>query len=172
MPPPPNLAASCANVLNAEVNSESGPRRLQIIHSMSLLRLLKRNRVKVALCIALLADAIQIPVSMIAATGVMLPIAESFIVLVDLLAMALIMWCLGFHWILLPSFALEALPGLDAIPTWTLCVVYLARTNKHSPVSGKPEPGIIDIEATRVASEFRSSANVSVPPIIKTGRLS
>ena len=128
---------------------------------------------KLALGVALLADAIQIPVSMIAATGVMLPIAESFIVLVDLVAMALIMWCLGFHWILLPSFALEALPGLDAIPTWTLCVVYLARMNKQqSPPLAKSDPEIIDIEATRVASDIRSGANVGVPPMIKTGRTS
>lgn len=140
---------------------------------MSLLEQLKRNRVKLALGVALLADAIQIPVSMIAATGVMLPIAESFIVLVDLVAMALIMWCLGFHWILLPSFALEALPGLDAIPTWTLCVVYLARMNKQqSPPLAKSDPEIIDIEATRVASEIRPGANVGVPPMIKTSRTS
>jgi hypothetical protein len=135
---------------------------------MPWLRSLKKNRVKLAFCVALLADAIQIPVSMIAVTGVMLPIAESFIVVVDLVAMALIMWCLGFHWILLPSFALEAVPGLDAIPTWTLCVAFLVRMNKQSPPLGKSDPDVIDIEATRVASEIRSGANVGVPPVINS----
>jgi hypothetical protein len=122
--------------------------------------------VKLAFCVALLADAVQIPASLLAASGVMLPFAESFIVFVDLIAAGLIMWCLGFHWILLPSFALEAIPGLDAIPTWTLCVLYVARMNKQTPVREKADPNVIDIDATPVASSLHRGASTGIPPVI------
>jgi hypothetical protein len=134
---------------------------------MPLLRRLKRNRVKLAFCVALMADAVQIPASMLAASGVMLPLAEFFIVFVDLIATGLIMWCLGFHWILLPSFALEAIPGLDAIPTWTLCVLYVARMNRNGSMKAKDDSPVIDIDGARVVSGNRASANAGIPPIIR-----
>ncbi|MGH7993895.1 MAG: hypothetical protein ACREDQ_10290 [Limisphaerales bacterium] len=43
--------------------------------------------------------------------------------LIDLVAMLLVSWLIGFHWLLLPSFVLELVPGLDEFPTWTACVV-------------------------------------------------
>ena len=32
---------------------------------------------------------------------------------------------LGFHWALLPTFVLEAVPGINLIPTWTGCVAFV-----------------------------------------------
>ena len=37
---------------------------------------------------------------------------------------------LGFHWTLLPTCALEMVPGVDALPTWTACVAYVAWRRK------------------------------------------
>lgn len=40
----------------------------------------------------------------------------------DLAAMALTIWLLGFHVLLLPTFAIELIPVADMLPTWTGCV--------------------------------------------------
>lgn len=40
----------------------------------------------------------------------------------DLVAMVLAIWLLGFHLLLLPTFVVEILPVVDALPTWTGCV--------------------------------------------------
>ena len=40
----------------------------------------------------------------------------------DLVAMVLIIWLLGFHPLLLPTFVIEFLPVADVLPTWTGCV--------------------------------------------------
>jgi len=40
----------------------------------------------------------------------------------DLVAMAATTWLLGFHVLLLPTFVIELLPVVDALPTWTACV--------------------------------------------------
>ena len=40
----------------------------------------------------------------------------------DLAAMALTIWLLGFHPLLLPTFVIELLPVVDVLPTWTACV--------------------------------------------------
>jgi len=40
----------------------------------------------------------------------------------DVMAMLLTIWLLGFHLLLLPTFAIEILPIVDVLPTWTGCV--------------------------------------------------
>jgi hypothetical protein len=40
----------------------------------------------------------------------------------DVVAMALTIWLLGFHLLLLPTFLVEVLPIVDVLPTWTGCV--------------------------------------------------
>ena len=41
----------------------------------------------------------------------------------DLAVAALLIWLLGFHWLLLPALAAEAVPALDLAPTWTASVL-------------------------------------------------
>ena len=41
---------------------------------------------------------------------------------VDVVAMALTVRLLGFHLLLLPTFAVELIPVVDTLPTWTACV--------------------------------------------------
>ncbi len=40
----------------------------------------------------------------------------------DLVALVMTTWLLGFHLLLLPTFVIEALPVVDVLPTWTGCV--------------------------------------------------
>jgi hypothetical protein len=53
-------------------------------------------------------------------------------------AVAGALWALlGWHWAFLPTFAAEAVPFLDLVPTWTAAVFLVTRT-RTSP--GPPEP--------------------------------
>ncbi|TAK93424.1 MAG: hypothetical protein EPO07_18135, partial [Verrucomicrobia bacterium] len=77
--------------------------------------LLSRGRIGLALAVAAAADGLQLA---------SLPLAWVFVPeIIDVIAMALLMCVLGFHYLLLPTFALELLPLLDALPTWTGCVI-------------------------------------------------
>src|SRR5215831_2851494 len=66
----------------------------------------------------------------------------------DVAAMILISRALGFHVMLLPTFALEFLPFTDMLPTWTGCValvVALRRRQQLVTTPTAPEP-VIDIK--------------------------
>jgi hypothetical protein len=43
----------------------------------------------------------------------------------DVVAMGVISWAIGFHVVLLPTFALEFLPFSDYLPSWTAAVAFL-----------------------------------------------
>ena len=62
----------------------------------------------------------------------------------DVLAMLLIAPAIGFHPLLLPTFLIEFLPGIDMLPTWTACTaaVILLRKRNSAPASPPPaSPG-------------------------------
>jgi len=98
---------------------------------------LARWRIATAFGVAVVADAIQFPIAGATSTGLLALPAEAADIIIDLVAMLATMVLLGFHWILLPSFVLEALPFFDLVPTWTAAVAYVAwRRNKEGqPVS-------------------------------------
>jgi hypothetical protein len=73
------------------------------------------TRVFFALFIALGADAVQL---FLAAFGWAGPDQA-----IDVLAMVVISWLIGFHLLLLPTFVLELIPAIDDLPTWTACTV-------------------------------------------------
>ena len=60
----------------------------------------------------------------------------------DVAAMVLTIWLLGFHLLLLPTFAIEFLPVADALPTWTGCVglVVALRRRQEQRLRGSPAP--------------------------------
>jgi hypothetical protein len=73
--------------------------------------------------------------------------------ILDLIAMIATWRTIGFHPLLLPTFALEFLPVTDVLPTWTGCValVIALRKRQHSVPAEPPTPGqVIDGKATRV----------------------
>ena len=67
--------------------------------------------------------------------------------ILDVVAAALTWRTIGFHPLLLPTFALEFLPVTDMLPTWTGCIaLVIALRRRQQCVSGPPGPGqVIDV---------------------------
>ena len=42
---------------------------------------------------------------------------------IDVVAMIIISWLIGFHILLLPTFVLELIPAIDDLPTWIACTM-------------------------------------------------
>lgn len=78
---------------------------------------LTRRRIWLAYTVAISTDLLQLalgPIGWVAADEIL-----------DVIAMAAISWAIGFHVVLLPTFALEFLPFADYLPTWTAAVWFL-----------------------------------------------
>ena len=63
-------------------------------------------------------------------------------------AMIVTWWLIGFHPLLLPTFALEFLPVSDMLPTWTGCVAIVVALRKRQQGISPPPPGpgpVIDV---------------------------
>jgi hypothetical protein len=96
-----------------------------------------------AIGVAIVADLIQLPINLsffaAAASGVGMVAAdiplEALDTAVDIATAFIVNSLLGFHWALLPTCALEMVPGVDALPTWTACVAYIAWRRKTEPQS-------------------------------------
>src|SRR5271165_5733411 len=97
-----------------------------------------RRRATLAIGVAILADLIQLPINLsffaAAVSGVGLMAAdiplEALDSAIDIATAVIVNSLLGFHWTLLPTCALEMVPGVDALPTWTACVAYVAWRRK------------------------------------------
>ena len=70
--------------------------------------------------------------------------------LLDVVTMILMWRILGFHPLLLPTFALEFLPVADMLPTWTGCVALVVALRKKQQVPSHQPGEVIDVEAKRV----------------------
>ena len=94
------------------------------------------RRVKIAFAVGILADILQLPVNLsffsigLATVFGEIPL-ETIDLGIDIVTALIINRLLGFHWALLPTFAIEAVPGLDAAPTWTACVAYVAMKRRQ-----------------------------------------
>ncbi len=69
---------------------------------------------------------------------------------IDCVAMVLTSWLLGFHWLLLPTFVTELIPGLDELPTWTACTIAVIALRKRGqraapPPNIPPDKPVIDV---------------------------
>ncbi|HEY3760478.1 MAG TPA: hypothetical protein VGN23_01905 [Verrucomicrobiae bacterium] len=85
----------------SKLNNANGPRLTKI-------------RIVLALAIAIFTDGLQLLLG---------PLGWAFIDdAIDVVAMVLTSWVLGFHWLLLPTFVLKLIPLADDLPTWTACV--------------------------------------------------
>jgi hypothetical protein len=98
---------------------------------------LTRGRMLCAIAIAVAADVLQIML-----VPLMWTFAQS---LVDVVAMALVVLVLGFHPLLLPTFIIELIPGVDVIPTWTGCVIAVLALRKSAERKAAPPP-IVETE--------------------------
>ena len=91
---------------------------------------LTRRRIALAVVVALVADGLQLPLQA-------MPVAPEII---DVVAMALTIWLLGFHLLLLPTFAVEFIPGVDMLPTWTGCVLAVMALRQRTERAVGPPP--------------------------------
>jgi len=108
---------------------------------------LTKGRVAAAMTIACIADVLQIA---------LLPVAWTFAQsAVDVVAMLLAVWVIGFHLLLLPTFLLEFIPGVDMLPTWTACVIAVIALRKREQ-AGQPPVIEVDASVTPAAPELRS----------------
>ena len=101
---------------------------------------LTRRRVFLAYGVAVTTDVLQF---------VLGPVGWAFAdEILDVAAMGLTWWALGFHPLLLPTFALEFLPIADWFPTWTGCVALVVALRKRQQGAEPPPPGpgrVIDV---------------------------
>jgi len=99
---------------------------------------LTRNRVRLAYAVAITADALQILLG---------PLGWAFAdEIIDVAAMFLTWRAIGFHPLLLPTFALEFIPLVDMLPTWTACVALVVSLRKKQQTTGSRSQGpVIDV---------------------------
>ena len=96
---------------------------------------LTQKRVSAAIAIAAVADFLQIA---------LVPLEWLFVQqIIDVVAMALTTLVLGFHLLLLPTFLIEFVPGVDMLPTWTGCVIAVIALRKREQRPPK-EPPVIE----------------------------
>jgi hypothetical protein len=106
---------------------------------------LTKSRIRLAYGVAVITDVLQFGLG---------PLGWAFAdEALDIIAMAATWRILGFHPLLLPTFALEFLPVSDMLPTWTGCVALVVAARKRQPtvIPDPPDQGqVIDGKATRV----------------------
>jgi len=96
---------------------------------------LSRARMVVALAVAVVADGLQLllgPVGWVFGDQIL-----------DVIAMVLTSWVIGFHWLLLPTFATEFIPLVNEFPTWTACVIAVIALRKREQRALPPEKPVI-----------------------------
>jgi hypothetical protein len=98
---------------------------------------LTRGRMVLALFAALAADGLQIPFAAPPATEI-----------IDVVAMLVTVFLLGFHFLLLPTFVLEFIPIAGMLPTWTACVGAVIVLRKRQQTT---QTNVIDVESSRSA---------------------
>jgi len=91
---------------------------------------LTRGRMAFALAVAVISDGLQMALGPLGWFGL--------VQVIDVVAMVLTTLTLGFHLLLLPTFALEFIPLVDMIPTWTGCVVAVIALRKRSETPASP----------------------------------
>jgi len=113
---------------------------------------LTRNRIIAAFAVAVVADLLELPITAAEATVLGAPASELGAGFVDIIVFGIMTRLLGFHWIFLPTFVVEVIPGLDMLPTWvgSVCFVVWQRKKKDArpPLDAVAEVQAVEIEST------------------------
>jgi hypothetical protein len=100
------------------------------------------SRFRVAMILAIVADALQIFVFPLFAEGALSPADD----MLDLVVAIVQVQLLGWHWEFLPTFVAELVPGVDLVPFWTLAVLNVYRKWKQITItveeSGEQRPAL------------------------------
>ena len=103
-----------------------------VLSDLLRLPVLTPTRIRTAYAVAITTDVIQFLLGPVGWLGA--------VELLDVAA-AVITWrLLGFHPLLLPTFAVEFLPLVDMLPTWTGCVGLVVVLRKRQQPEGPPPP--------------------------------
>jgi hypothetical protein len=84
-------------------------------------------RLRAAMIVAIIADALQIVVFPLFIEGAMSPADD----VLDFIVGAVLAYLLGWHWEFLPSFLTKLVPAVDLVPLWTLAVANVYRKSKR-----------------------------------------
>jgi hypothetical protein len=98
---------------------------------------LTRVRIRVALAVAILADAAQLGLIPLFGEGFLSPANDGL----DLAVAAAMFLLLGWHWALLPSALAEAIPAVNLFPTWTAAVIFVTRRGPTVDLPALPIAG-------------------------------
>ena len=107
---------------------------------------LTRSRIRSAYAVAIATDVLQVALGPFGWVG-----TDEVL---DVVAMILTTRLIGFHPLLLPTFALELVPFIDMLPTWTGCVALVVAMKKKQappPSSGDDRAVTIDVTPTRIS---------------------
>jgi hypothetical protein len=89
------------------------------------------SRFRVAMVLAIIADALQIVVFPLFVEGALSPADD----ILDFGIAAVLVQLLGWHWEFLPSFLGKLVPGVDLVPFWTMAVANVYRKSKRIAVT-------------------------------------
>jgi hypothetical protein len=95
-----------------------------------------RARFRIALILAMAADAVQIVVFPLFAEGALSPADD----VLDFGVAAIMVHLLGWHWEFLPTFFAKLVPGADLFPFWTLAVANVYRKWKQITIPAEESP--------------------------------
>jgi len=90
-------------------------------------------RLRFALILAVLADALQIVVFPLFVIGAESPVDD----LLDLGMAGALTYLLGWQWEFLPSFFVKLVPGVDLAPLWTLAVANVYRKSRRIAIKNE-----------------------------------
>jgi hypothetical protein len=88
------------------------------------------SRLRAAMVLAIIADALQIVVFPLFVEGALSPADD----ILDFGIAAVLVHLLGWHWEFLPSFLAKLVPGVDLVPFWTMAVASVYRKSKRIAV--------------------------------------
>ena len=108
-----------------------------------------RWRFRIAMALAVGADALQLFVFPLFSEGALSPADD----VLDLGLAAVLVRLLGWHWEFLPAFAAELVPGVDLVPFWTLAVANVYRKWKTAIAPQQETPN----DPSIIEGEYRSS---------------
>ncbi|HEU4402341.1 MAG TPA: hypothetical protein VFT43_09565 [Candidatus Polarisedimenticolia bacterium] len=81
------------------------------------------RRILAARVVAVLADAVQLGLLPLFVEGAGSIVND----LLDVAVAGVMIALVGWHWVFLPAFLAELIPGFDLVPTWTAAVLFATR---------------------------------------------
>jgi hypothetical protein len=88
-------------------------------------------RLRAAMALAIIADALQIVVFPLFVEGAESPADD----VLDIGIGGVLIYLLGWHWEFLPSFVAKLVPGVDLVPFWTMAVANVYRKSRQAVVT-------------------------------------